>query len=227
MRCPARLEDEAERLQTLAEYHLGTERTPNLDPVVDMAAAMFACPAAAVNIIGDDRVFITSSHGIDDYNNGRDVSFCAHAITQSEVFVVEDATLDPRFHDNPIVKSGFIRFYAGVPLKSVSGHALGALCVIDANPRPRFTDDDRMRLKELANLVLDKLELRRLQIAADAQANAFEVSAAVSPKAIISFDEKWTIIVLERGRLGHVPAAGRRTIGQSLPALVDAGRLGA
>jgi diguanylate cyclase (GGDEF)-like protein/PAS domain S-box-containing protein len=226
MRCPTRLEDEAERLQTLAEYQLGTERTPNLDPIVDMAAAMFACPAAAVNIIGDDRVFITSSHGIDDYNNGRDVSFCAHAITQSEVFVVEDATLDPRFHDNPIVTSGFIRFYAGVPLKSVSGHALGALCVIDANPRPRFTDDDRMRLKELANLVLDKLELRRLQIAADARASAFEVSAAVSPKAIISFDEKWTITSWNEAASAMFQRPAEKTIGQSLPALVAPGDWG-
>lgn len=76
----------------------------------------------------------------------RDVSFCAHAITQDEVMVVGDAKLDPRFHDNPIVAAGLIRFYAGVPLKAPSGHALGALCVLDSKPRAEFSQQDRARL---------------------------------------------------------------------------------
>ncbi len=158
MKCPERSSDEVGRLRALAEYGLD-ERAglPSLDPIVDIAARLFGCPAAAVNMIGDDHVFLASSVGIGDCNMSREVSFCAHAINQDDVMVVEDATLDPRFHDNPIVEAGLIRFYAGVALRSPSGHALGALCVIDSNPHAAFSEQERVRLKEMAKLASDKL----------------------------------------------------------------------
>lgn len=189
MRCPNRPADEAERLRALAEYGLNTGQTVSgLDPIVDMAAQMFDCPAAAVNMIGDDHVFIVSCYGIDEYDPGRDVSFCAHAINQDRVLVVPDATLDPRFHDNPLVEGGFIRFYAGVPILSPTGHALGALCVIDTVPHLQFPPEDQRRLKELAKLAADRLELRRLEVAAETGAHRLEASAATSPNAIVCFD---------------------------------------
>lgn len=168
MRCPSRTEDETSRLQAISDYGLHLERATNLDPVVQIAARMFGCPIAAVNIIGDTEVFLASSFGISDYERSRDYSFCAHAILQEEVMVVEDAADDPRFHDNPLVTEGLIRFYAGVPLRVRSGHALGALCIIDGAPHTHFANADRMRLKELASFVMDKIELRRLERAATA-----------------------------------------------------------
>lgn len=191
MRCPDRSPDEPGRLQALAEYGLDEENgLPGLDPIVDLAAKIFDCEASAVNMIGDDHVFLASSCGIGDCDMSREVSFCAHAINQHEVMVVEDATLDPRFHDNPIVVAGIIRFYAGIALRSPSGHALGALCVLDSKPRAGFSQQDRARLKELSRLVRDKLELRRLEAAATLHPNRFEASAATSPKPIICFDER-------------------------------------
>lgn len=188
MRCPERSADEAGRLRALAEYGLDeVHGLPSLDPIVAMAAKLFECDASAVNMIGDDHVFLTASVGIGACDMSRDVSFCAHAINQDDVMIVEDAKLDPRFHDNPIVADGLVRFYAGVALRAPSGHALGAFCILDSEPRPRLTDREQVQLKDLARLVEDKLELRRLE-AASMHPNRFEASAATSPNAIICFD---------------------------------------
>lgn len=189
MRCPSSIEDEAGRLAALAEYGLSAAvGLPSLEPIVDIAVRMFDVPAAAVNMIGSDHVFFAASAGIGECDMRRDVSFCAHAITQDEVLVIEDAQLDPRFHDNPLVAQGLIRFYAGVPLRAPSGHALGALCVVDSRPHAQFDERDRVRLKDLARLATDKLELRRLERAAELRPSHFEASAATSPNAVICFD---------------------------------------
>lgn len=189
MRCPSQIADEKGRLAALDDYALSAgQGLSALDPIVEIAIRMFDVPAAAVNIIGSDHVFLASSKGIGEYDARREVSFCAHAITQDDVMVVEDAQLDPRFHDNPLVQDGFIRFYAGVPLRTPEGHALGALCILDSSAHAQFGAQDRTRLKELARLASDQLELRRLEIAAAAEPSRFEASAATSPNAVICFD---------------------------------------
>lgn len=168
MKCPPLMAEEKERLQALSEYGLGSNQPlPSLDAVVFIAARMFDMPVAAVNMVGSDDVFLAASIGIGEVDMRRDVSFCAHAITQDDVMVILDATSDDRFHDNPLVTgSTGLRFYAGVPLRSPQGYALGALCVIDNRPRVSFSDDDRNRLRELADMASDRLELRRIEIAA-------------------------------------------------------------
>jgi PAS domain S-box-containing protein/diguanylate cyclase (GGDEF)-like protein len=191
MRCPSVLPNEPERLIALAQYGLSSDRPlPSLDPVVQIAAHSFDVPAAAVNMIGRDEVFLAASTGIGDFDKSRDVSFCAHAITQDDVLVVEDARLDSRFHDNPLVVGPApIRFYAGVAVRSPDGHALGALCVIDSSPRNSFSAEDRARLKEMAKLVSDRLELQRLQVAGKDSAQGFEKIALSSPNGILCFKE--------------------------------------
>ena len=188
MRCPAKAIDEAARLQAITEYALDSGRVETLDSIVDMAARMFDCPVAAVNIIGDESVRLVSSLGIDTYDPGRDVSFCAHTILQDDVMVIEDATLDVRFHDNPLVSGGMIRFYAGTPLRTPAGQVLGALCVIDNEPHAGFPHADQVRLQVMAAMVMDRLELRRLQTAAESPRNRFEAAATASPNAILCFD---------------------------------------
>lgn len=221
MRCPDRSPDEPGRLQALAEYGLDEEAgLPSLDPIVDLAAKIFDCEASAVNMIGDDHVFLASSCGIGDCDMSREVSFCAHAINQHEVMVVEDAALDPRFHDNPIVAAGMIRFYAGIALRSPSGHALGALCVLDSKPRAGFSLQDQTRLKELSRLVWDKLELRRLEAAATLQPNRFEASAATSPKPIICFDETAQISTCNAAASEMFGWAEDEMIGRSVDMLI-------
>lgn len=169
MKCPPVLPTEVERLQALSEYGLGDERPlPSLDSVVRIAARMFGMPVAAVNMIGSDHVFFAASIGVGEVDMSRDVSFCAHAITQDGVMVVPDATTDERFHDNPLVTGAAnLRFYAGVPLLSASGLPLGALCVIDNKPHQDFSLDDMSRLRELANMATDRLELRRIEVSAE------------------------------------------------------------
>ena len=189
MRCPSAIADESGRLISLAQYGLDEKHGfPDLDPIVKIAAQLLDFPAAAVNMIGDDHVFFAASTGIGECDMSRDVSFCAHAILQDEIMVVPDATLDERFHDNPLVTSATpIRFYAGVPLKAPSGHALGALCVVDSAPRDGVTAKERSLLQELAGLAIDKLERRRLEYACQEKRFPFEEIAATSPMPIFSF----------------------------------------
>ena len=169
MECPPLIENEEDRLKALVDYGLGPDHPlPSLDPVVQIAARMFDMPVSAVNMIGNDHVFFAASIGVEAVDMSRRVSFCAHAITQDEVMVVEDATQDRRFFDNPLVaEAPNVRFYAGVPLRSPDGYALGALCVIDVKPHPEFSQDDRQRLRELAAMASDRLELRRIEFAAE------------------------------------------------------------
>lgn len=190
MRCPATLPNESERLNALSDYGFDDEALlPSLDPVVQIAVRMFGMPVAAVNMIGSDHVFFAAATGVGEVDMGRDVSFCAHAITQAEVLVVPDASRDERFHDSPLVTgpSG-VRFYAGVPLLSVEGHPLGALCIIDSQPHDDFSGDDRQRLRELARMAADRLELRRIEVASARTRPLFEEYAGSSPTPVVWFD---------------------------------------
>ncbi|NML91282.1 EAL domain-containing protein [Sphingobium sp. TB-6] len=196
MRCPDSIAGEGERLLSLADYGLvaGVE-LPSLTPIVEMATQIFGVPAAAVNMIGTDHAFLIANAGVGECDMGRDISFCAHAITQDDVLVIADATLDVRFHDNPLVTSDKIRFYAGTPIKTPSGHALGALCIIDSSPRSEFSEEDRSRLRDLARLVTDRLELRRLEVAMKMHLSDLEVCASASRKAIICIDRTRKIVI--------------------------------
>ncbi|MDE1568002.1 putative bifunctional diguanylate cyclase/phosphodiesterase [Aquabacter sp. P-9] len=163
MKCPPVPPYEKARLASLATYCLADEApVADLSPLVEMALHVFDVPMAAVNMIGSDHVFFAASAGLGEVDKRRDVSFCAHAILQGNVMVVPDATRDERFHDNPlVVGSANIRFYAGAPLLSDDGHAIGVLCVLDTHPRPDFSSADRQRLAQLAQMVMDRLEVRR------------------------------------------------------------------
>ena len=222
MRCPSVIADEKGRLLALAEYGLDEEQVlPNLEPVVHIAARMLDMPVAAINMIGSDHVFFAASVGISECDMSRDVSFCAHTITQDDVMVVLDATLDWRFHDNPLVTtSACIRFYAGVPLCSPSGHALGSLCVIDSRPRSYFSQQDRERLKDLARLASDKLELRRLEVARQGDHFRFEDIAASSPTAILCFDSERIITFWNSAAAAIFGYDAREIVGRPLDTVV-------
>ncbi|MET0437174.1 MAG: GAF domain-containing protein, partial [Devosia sp.] len=132
------LDDERERLTALIALNiLETERTADFDIFPGLASQLFSTPIAAISLIDKDRQWFKASVGLDVVETSRDASFCAHAILHpNEVLYVPDATQDPRFADNPLVVGDFgLRFYAGVPIIGPSGHALGALCVIDREPR--------------------------------------------------------------------------------------------
>lgn len=196
MKCPAILPSEPARLKALSDYGLDNEQViASLEPVVHIASRMFDMPVAAVNMIGDDHVFFAASTGVGEVDMRRDVSFCAHAINQAEVMVVPDARLDERFHDNPLVTGDAnLRFYAGVPLFSPEGLALGALCIIDDKPHNDFSADDCKRLQELAKMTADRLELRRIEVTSERSRPEFEAYAANSSNPVIWFDEHYNIL---------------------------------
>jgi PAS domain S-box-containing protein len=150
--------DEGERLAAL--HGLGVLDTPaeeRFDRLTTIAAAALAAPMAAISLVDTDRQWFKSSVGLEDAETPRDVAFCAHAILSDAPLVVDDATEDPRFADNPLVAGpAGIRAYAGVPLESESGHRLGTLCVIDRRRRS-FTDEQVALLRQLATWATQEL----------------------------------------------------------------------
>lgn len=196
MKCPVILANEPQRLQALFDHGLHQpEVITNLEPVVDIAARMFRMPIAAVNMIGSEQVFFAAAVGAGEMDMRRDVSFCAHAINQNQVMVVPDALLDERFHDNPLVLGeANIRFYAGVRLLSPEGLALGALCIVDHEPHFDFSLEDQTRLQALAQMASDRLELRRIEIAASRTRPNFEEYAAHASTPIVWFTSAKQII---------------------------------
>ena len=196
MKCPAIQANEKERLIALGAYGLEDgQPLPSLDPVVHIAARMSGMPVAAVNMIGTDHVFFAASTGVGEVDMRRDVSFCAHAINYPDGMVIPDTMLDERFHDNPLVPGAAgVRFYAGVPLLSPDGLALGALCILDRQPHPEFSEEEWQRLRELARMASDRLELRRIAVSAERTRPKFDEYASGSLTPVIWFDEDGGIV---------------------------------
>ena len=190
MRLPPLLWNEEERLAALAEYDaLAPDVDLGLDEITRLAARIFGAPSAAVSFVTGERQVFKAAVGTDISTTPREISFCGHAIAEETELVVLDASSDPRFADNPLViGTPFIRFYAGAPLRTPEGFGIGTLCLIDAYPRSRFTDADRANLLALAAIVMNRLEVRRLEIARRIGHSRFRNIAATSPDAIVVAD---------------------------------------
>ncbi|AWG46001.1 MULTISPECIES: bifunctional diguanylate cyclase/phosphodiesterase [unclassified Massilia] len=155
--------DEARRLTALhATRLLGSAPEEAFDRITRMAARLLKAPTALVSLVDKDVQWFKSRCGFEGSQTARDVSFCGHAILDHEPLVVGDATLDPRFRDNPMVKGeAHVRFYAGVPLYSVDRMPLGTLCVLDTRPR-ELSKDELDILRDLARMVEQLIYHRQL-----------------------------------------------------------------
>lgn len=153
--------DEDARLAALDRYQImDTEHDPAFDRITEMASRIFGVPIVLVTLLDEERQWFKASCGLDKTETPRSHAFCSYTIHQQSTLVIEDARLDPRTAANPLVTGPpFIRFYAGAPLMTDDGFALGSLCLIDPNPRS-ITDDDLAVLEDLADLVIDEIELR-------------------------------------------------------------------
>jgi GAF domain-containing protein len=156
------LQNEKKRLKVLWQYEvLDTVPEEVFDDLTELAARICEAPIALISLVDEDRQWFKSRVGIDVNQTSRDISFCTYAITQPDLFIVPDATLDKRFAENPLVTSEpKIRFYAGAPLITPDGYALGTLCVIDKVPR-ELRSAQKQALRILAHHVVSQLELRR------------------------------------------------------------------
>jgi len=164
---------ETQRLAALREFGvLDTVPEDGFDRLTALAAELFGAPIALVSLIDEGRQWFKSRVGLGATETPRAWAFCDHAIAQEgySAFVVEDATKDARFFDNPLVTGDpSVRFYAGAVLTTASGHNLGTLCVIDTSPRTTPSPSDIEKLKLLARMVVDELDLRQARKAVKEQ----------------------------------------------------------
>jgi diguanylate cyclase (GGDEF)-like protein/PAS domain S-box-containing protein len=159
---PATPADERERLEALWSYHvLDSAAEADFDSITRLAASICQTPMAFVSLVDAHREFFKAAVGTDLREAPRDTSFCGHAILERSIFLIPDALEDPRFATNPNVMGGTgVRFYAGVPLVTPTGHTIGELCVKDTQPRI-LTAQQQEALETLAGCVVAQLELRK------------------------------------------------------------------
>lgn len=153
--------NEAGRLAALRSYEiLDTPPEEIFDRITHLAAAYLKAPIALISLVDENRQWFKSCYGLNVKETPRDMAFCAHVIAQDDVMIVNDATKDPRFNENPLVtKEPNIRFYAGAPLRTKDGFNLGTLCAIDHVAR-EFTDEQAQVLADLAHLIVNEMELK-------------------------------------------------------------------
>jgi PAS domain S-box-containing protein len=201
MTAPSIPADESRRLQALYDLCLlDTPAEERFNRIVRMAVRLFEVPIALVSLMDKDRQWFKARCGVEVDSSPRSVSFCGHTILQEESLVVTDATLDPRFADNPaVVGEPHVRFYAGQPLHAPEGSRVGTLCLIDYKIRG-FSQEDRRTLVDLAawaELELSAYRLEEARSAIEQQKHFFELSedmlSIISLEStLLQFSDSWT-----------------------------------
>lgn len=212
---------EERRLAALYEYELLDTPSEGLfDAFTRLAAHVCDVPISLISLVDRDRQWFKSVLGLDLRETPRDVAFCAHAIAGDGIFEVDDLTADARFADNPLVTGEpGIRFYAGYPLRSTDGHAVGTLCVLDRRPRA-LTEAQRTSLAAIGDAVVEQFEARRtlLRLFDSSQTELYHVDVAAQ-RVLFASDAA-------RRNLGYTTEELRLvTLDTLLPSLAKEGRL--
>jgi GAF domain-containing protein len=208
-------ENEKKRLKVLWQYEvLDTVPEALFDDLTELAANICEAPIALISLVDEKRQWFKAKVGTTLTETSRDISFCGHAIQQSDLFIVPDATKDERFANNPLVVSDpKIRFYAGAPLITADGYALGTLCIIDKVPR-ELRPEQKQALRVLARHVVSQLELRRrtreVSVARQENAQAQEELARLKNELAQARRE-----LTERHAAITVPAGGAHKSGKA------------
>jgi signal transduction histidine kinase len=213
--------DERDRLDALRRYKvMDTAPEAPFDRIADIAARLFGTPVALVSLVDETRQWVKARHGFDLAEIPRAFSLCGYAIrSPGEVLVVPDTMRDPRFAENPLVTGGpRIRFYAGAPLLTPDGFALGTVCVVDDKPHVGFGEQHRDDLRHLAAITMSELELRAGKAAAE---NANRTKNRLM--AAVGHDLRQPLTVIA-GNLelleAQVDERGRRMVARALAATV-------
>ncbi len=154
--------DEQRRLEALHLYEiLDTPAEQCFDEITQLIAAQLDVPIAWISLIDQHRQWFKSKVGCALSETSREIAFCAHALHQADILIIEDTHHHPDFSDNPLVTGEpFIRFYAGMPFSNSQGHCLGTLCIIDHQPR-QLNALEKQTLRVLAKQVMQQLEFKR------------------------------------------------------------------
>jgi len=212
--------DEAKRLAALYATELyGTAPEEAFDRITRLATKLLGVPTALISLVGSDAQWFKSRCGFAAQTTSRDISFCGHAILGDQPLVVEDATRDERFADNPIViGEPHIRFYAGVQLYSVERAKLGTLCVLDTRPRA-LSAEEQEELYELARMVEELIYHRQLARAAQELHEQLLHSAAHAPASTAAAAGQVKYLLTHDALTGLANRqALLRNIGDSIPA---------
>ena len=162
---------EQQRQRDLDTYRiLDSLPEPAYDDIIRLASRLCDAPVASISLIDRDRQWFKARQGMGASETPRSIACCDHAIRRpGELLEVSDATQDPRFAQNPLVTAeGGIRFYAGMPLVTPSGAAIGTVCVIDDQPRS-LDDTQRAALAALARITMNLLEARHRELELERQ----------------------------------------------------------
>ncbi|MEO7330803.1 MAG: GAF domain-containing protein [Minicystis sp.] len=154
--------DEAQRLLALQRYQvLDTPQDGVFDRLTRLAAKIFNMPIALITLVDTDRVWFKSESGLPGVRQvGKEPGLCATAILSDELYLVENARLDPRTLAHPLVAGEFgLQFYTAAPLRTHDGHNLGTFCLLDKRPRYLNSGQEEI-LQDLAAVVMDELEIR-------------------------------------------------------------------
>ena len=166
--------NELQRLRVLRDLAImDSPPSEEIDGLVRLAAMIFRCPMAAVALVDADRQWFKSRCGIDLESTPRSVAICSHTIAENAPLVVRDASLDPRFRENPLVTGPpAVRFYAGWPLSLDGEHVLGSVCVVDTVPRTP-TSEQMDALRNICGAIAGLLKSHRAAaVAAEARRDA-------------------------------------------------------
>jgi diguanylate cyclase (GGDEF)-like protein len=187
---------ETERLEKLRSYEILDSLPEEAhDRITRLAARMLDMPVAVISLVEGDRQWFKAQVGGTRNEIPRELSFCAHAICQDDVFVIEDTTKDPRFSQNPFVTGDpNVRFYAGAPLRTNDGLNMGTLAVLDSKPRT-LSEDDKQNLTDFAAMVMDAMETRLIIDRANAAERRFIDAMESLPNGFVLYDKDDRLVI--------------------------------
>lgn len=192
-------EQEAERLARLRSYEiLDSLPEETYQRIIRLAAQILDMPVAVISLVEGDRQWFKAQVGSGRNEIPRALSFCAHAICQADVFVIEDAKKDARFSQNPFVTGDpKIRFYAGAPLRTNDGLNMGTLAVIDSKPRT-MSEKDKQNLADFAAMVMDALETRLIIDRAETAERRFIDAMESLPNGFVLYDKDDRLVICNK-----------------------------